>query len=186
MVEKDNKIIKVKALTVNGSERKDGMKKYIQYSLKCTVQLSNGERIIDLKKRYSDFFTLRKKLVERWPGVYIPNIPPKKAIGNLDEAIIETRKRILNKFCEKITSIFYLSESEEVILFVSSTDSKDIEKLPVSRPEDILAKYQKTFVKYYEAYDLKLGKEKLNEFKQFLTTIEKTIKVIYIIIFIAI
>ena len=182
----DSKILKVISLTINGNELKEGMKKYIQYSLKCTVQMSKGERNIDLKKRYSDFFTLRKKLVERWPGVYIPNIPPKKAIGNLDGGIIETRKRILNKFCEKITKNSYLSEAEEVIAFVSSTDSKDIEKLPGFKAEEVLEKYQKAFKTYYEAYDLNLGQKKLIEFKEMLNTIEKTIKVIFIITIIAI
>jgi len=33
-------------------------------------------------KRYSDFFALRTKLLERWPGLYIPGIPPKKTIVN--------------------------------------------------------------------------------------------------------
>ena len=32
---------------------------------------------------YSDFELLRAKLLERWPGIYIPYLPEKKAIGNL-------------------------------------------------------------------------------------------------------
>ena len=47
----DSKILKVISLTINGNELKEGMKKYIQYSLQCTVQMSKGERNIDLKKR---------------------------------------------------------------------------------------------------------------------------------------
>jgi hypothetical protein len=35
-------------------------------------------------RRYSDFFSLREKLKERWPGIYIPNIPP-KILVNLKE-----------------------------------------------------------------------------------------------------
>lgn len=31
------------------------------------------------KRRYRDFFLLREKLVERWPGLYIPPISSKKA-----------------------------------------------------------------------------------------------------------
>ena len=46
----DSKLLKVISLTINGNELKEGMKKYIQYSLKCTVQMSKGERNIDLKK----------------------------------------------------------------------------------------------------------------------------------------
>ena len=185
MVEKDNNntIKKVTLLKVINNELKEGMKKYVLYSLTCHIKEIQGNKEIEnqiiLKKRYSDFFTLRKKLVQRWPGVYIPNIPPKKAIGNLDNSIIETRQRILNKFCEKLISISYLSESEEVLKFVTSNDSsKELEKLPGLKPEEILFKYQKAIQDYYEAYDLKFGKEKLDKFKELLTSIETTIKVI--------
>ena len=37
-----------------------------------------------VRKRYSDFYLLRNALRERWLGYYIPAIPPKKAIGNMD------------------------------------------------------------------------------------------------------
>jgi hypothetical protein len=33
-----------------------------------------------LYRRFSDFYALRKKLSERWPGIYIPNVPHKKAV----------------------------------------------------------------------------------------------------------
>jgi hypothetical protein len=28
----------------------------------------------------------------RWPGIYIPEIPPKKALGNMNKEFIEKRK----------------------------------------------------------------------------------------------
>ena len=31
-------------------------------------------------RRYNEFYALREKLTARWPGIYIPMIPPKKAI----------------------------------------------------------------------------------------------------------
>ena len=33
-------------------------------------------------RRYSDFAILRESLSERFPGLYVPPIPSKKAIGN--------------------------------------------------------------------------------------------------------
>lgn len=35
-------------------------------------------------RRYKEFNLLRKRLEERWPGFYIPPIPPKKAYGKMD------------------------------------------------------------------------------------------------------
>ena len=40
-----------------------------------------------LLRRYSDFFALYEKLLQRWPGIYIPRVPPKKITGNLDPNI---------------------------------------------------------------------------------------------------
>ena len=53
---------------------KDGMTQFTSYKLQ-------GAKIPEpINRRYRDFDALRKKFVERWPGVYIPNIPHKKKI----------------------------------------------------------------------------------------------------------
>lgn len=61
-------------VTVSDPIKKEGFSSYIVYTVKAK----------DIKeplyRRYNDFNTLRTKLMERWPGVYIPNIPPKKAV----------------------------------------------------------------------------------------------------------
>lgn len=154
---------------VSNPEIKDSMKKYVTYSL-------SGKAISGLKlsRRFSDFYALRKKLLERWPGVYIPNIPPKKAVGNLDDEVIKMRTRILNSFCYKLSQIPYLFESEEVKVFQSNSPdvSKALEKIPSLKYEEILEKYKAAFPEYYDAYDLILGKGKLNEFQE---TVKKTL-----------
>ena len=53
---------------------KEGIKNYIIY--RVTVYPSK-EIVL---RRFSDFYAFRETLVERWPGVYIPNIPQKKAV----------------------------------------------------------------------------------------------------------
>ena len=153
---------------------KDAMKKYVVYSLSGS---SINEQVV---RRFSDFFTLRKKLCERWPGVYIPNIPPKKAVGNLDDDTIETRMRLLNSFCYKISKISYLFDSEEVKLFQGNSPdiSKALEKLPTLKYAEIFEKYKAAFTDYYEAYDLILGKGKLKEFQGFLKRTLTNIKVL--------
>jgi hypothetical protein len=61
-------------VTVSDPIKKDGFSSYIVYTVK-TKSLKEP-----LYRRYNDFNVLRTKLLERWPGVYIPNIPPKKAV----------------------------------------------------------------------------------------------------------
>jgi sorting nexin-1/2 len=55
---------------------KDGMSKYVLYTIKGTDKDGPFEAF----RRYSDFFHLREILLQRWPGCYIPPIPPKKAL----------------------------------------------------------------------------------------------------------
>ena len=55
-----------------------------------------------MRKRYSDFYLLRKALRERWPGYYIPAIPPKKAIGNLETDFIRARMAHLDNFMKQL------------------------------------------------------------------------------------
>jgi hypothetical protein len=54
--------------------KKEGLKDYIVYTV-VTNKLNEP-----IYKRFSDFYALREKLLERWPGVYIPNIPHKKIV----------------------------------------------------------------------------------------------------------
>ena len=50
----------------------------------------------DLFRRYSDFFILRQKLLSRWPGITIPNLPPKVIFGSsTDKRTDMIRKRLL-------------------------------------------------------------------------------------------
>lgn len=103
-------------------------------------------------------------------GIFIPAIPPKKAVGNLDDDTIETRMRLLNSFCYKLSKSSFLFESEEVKLFqaVNPDIAKALDKLPAHNDGEILEKYKTAFPDYYEAYVLILGKGKLKEFQGFL------------------
>ena len=142
----------------------EGIKKHVQYSLMGTdIQEA-------LKRRYSDFYALHEKLLERWPGIFVPNIPPKVVVGNLDADIIAFRIRLLNRFCLDLSNIKYLYESEEVKLFQSNTNdvAKAIEKLPKLTYSQILDNYKKAFPDFVESYDALIGKSKILEFLSFL------------------
>ena len=115
----------------------DGIKKFVSYTL-------GGSAIgQEVSRRFSDFYSLREKLIERWPGVYIPNVPPKKAVGNTDSKIIDKRIRLLNRFCYQLSTINFLFESEEVKLFQSNGNeiAKAISALSKPNYQEILEKY---------------------------------------------
>lgn len=151
---------------------KDGVKGYTSYTLK-------GTRVPEpLSRRYRDFDALRKKLVERWPGVFIPNIPHKKKVGNKSKRLIGMRVEMINRFLKKLSKIEYLFNSEEMELFLqnSSNVSKTLDGLKLENYEDLLKKYSAAFTDYDENFDTNAGKEDQDKFIKSLSEIYPKIK----------
>ena len=119
----------------------EGIKSYVQYKV-------TGELVKEpIYRRFSDFYSLREKLVERWPGLYIPNLPPKLTVGNLEKKVIEMRTRVINDFCHKISKFKFILDSDELQIFLIRCNdvSKSINNLPKLNYEDILNRYNKIF-----------------------------------------
>ena len=144
---------------------------FIQYTM-------DGTDITEpLTRRYSDFFSLYEKLLQRWPGIYIPRIPPKKITGNMDPIVIKTRMRLLNRFCLNLSNIEYLYKAEETNIFRNNIPdvANAINKLPELSLSEILTRMKEAFPEYNENYDIIVGKSKFEVFETFLTTCEKKI-----------
>ena len=142
---------------------------YISYTL-------TGKDInIKVSRRYSDFNYLYDELVQRWPGVYIPRIPPKVYTKNTDKEKVKRRMRLLNRFCLQLSSIPYLYNCEETNLFKSVSDdvTNQIYYLSELSIEQILERMKKAFPDYDEDYDVFDGIIKLNEKNEY---IKKSIK----------
>ena len=78
-------------------------------------------------RRYNHFYCLHEALVKRWPGLLIPKIPSKKAIGNKEVKFIYERKYYLERFLRKCARYDFIINSEEFKIF--ARPSGDIEKL---------------------------------------------------------
>ena len=85
------------------------------------IRGSDKDGSFEIYHRFSDFNTLRKVMVKRWPGVYVPPIPEKKAVGNMDAKFIEERRSKLENFCLKVAALPHLFYSDEFHLFIRST-----------------------------------------------------------------
>ena len=131
-----------------------------------------------LTRRYSDFFALYEKLLQRWPGIYIPRIPPKKITGNTTPALIKTRMRLLNRFCLNLSNIDYLYRAEETNIFRNNVPdvANAINKLPELNYSDMLARMKEAFPEYNENYDIIVGKSKISDFENFLKKCQKNIE----------
>jgi sorting nexin-1/2 len=71
-----------------------------------------------VKKRYSDFYTLREALLLSWPGFYIPPVPEKKTFGNTEKEFILERKEALHMFVRQIAKFEFMVHSVEFKLFL--------------------------------------------------------------------
>lgn len=65
------------------------------------------------ERRYNEFFKLREALVSRWPGVPIPMLPPKKAIGNKEIRFINERRFYLDRFLKRMSYFPFILNSPE-------------------------------------------------------------------------
>ena len=157
----------------NPEKHEKNIGSFISYTL-------NGKDITEkMSRRYSDFFALYEKLLQRWPGVYIPKIPPKLMTKNTSRKKIKTRMRLLNRFCLNLSNIDYLYNSEETNIFKGNSQdiANLINKLPELNLEDLLSRMREAFPQYNENYDILIGKGKINEFDIFLKKSLKNIEV---------
>ena len=142
---------------------KEGVKGFTFYSLK-------GAKVPEvLSRRYRDFDALRKKMVERWPGIYIPKLPnKKKVVGNKGQKLSLIRAEMINRFLKKIAKIKYLMESDEMGLFLQNTSNvgKTLEAIKAENYEDLSKKYFSTFLDYDDNFDTKAGKEDQDKFEK--------------------
>ena len=139
---------------------KEGVSGYTSYTLQ-------GSKIPEpLSRRYRDFDALRKKLVERWPGVFIPNIPHKKTMGNTDKEIVGLRIEMLNRFLKKLSKIDYLFNSDEMELFLQNSNNvpKTLDNIKEDTFEELLKKYSSTFTDYDDNFDTATGRSAQDEF----------------------
>ena len=81
----------------------------------------------ECKRRYNEFFTLYDTLIKRWPGIVLPQCPPKKAMGNKDIIFLQERRFYLERFLRKLSQYDFIINSEEFQLF-ARPQGLDVEK----------------------------------------------------------
>ena len=75
-------------MSIIGSElRGTGTNKHIQYNIKGKDNIGD----IDIFRRYREFDLFYESLFKRYPGLYIPPLPPKQQTGNKKELFIDER-----------------------------------------------------------------------------------------------
>jgi len=153
----------------NPQVRDEKFTKHVVYTIKGT----DKEGQFEVVRRYKDFDKIRSLLVIRWPGCYIPPLPP-KSVTNMDVKFIEERRRQLQTFCKKIGDLSYLHYSEEYQIFIR-TGNPDLEKTfaPMQKVayDDLITKYSTTFS---HLSGKELNNETVMKISQFKVFLQKT------------
>ena len=96
---------------------------YISYTVASNANrkgfLAGGMAVT---RRYNDFSWLSKELAKHFPGVIVPPIPAKQTFGNSSEIFIETRRRALEKFLQRVSDHHLLGYSDIFIIFLESDE----------------------------------------------------------------
>jgi sorting nexin-1/2 len=73
-------------------------------------------------RRYSDFCWFHDQLCFTFPGIIMPPLPEKQAVGRFSTEFIESRRRGLEKFMSRIVAHPSLVNSEILVSFLESDD----------------------------------------------------------------
>lgn len=90
----------------------------IVWSTSLNQYFKGKEEPSQCSRRYKDFLWLRTQLVEQFPGIIVPPVPPKSLSSAMakftvikDEEVVLYRQRALLKFLNRVAAIPVLAES---------------------------------------------------------------------------
>ena len=84
------------------------------------------KKMFDVMRRIRHFYVLRACFILKFPGLYVPPLPKKQAMGSQTQSTNQLRMFILNRFIKQIALCPYLIESNEFQVFLHP--SHDLEK----------------------------------------------------------
>eukprot|EP00033_Pygsuia_biforma_P001428 GCRY01001612.1.p1 GENE.GCRY01001612.1~~GCRY01001612.1.p1 ORF type:complete len:431 (+),score=88.28 GCRY01001612.1:173-1465(+) len=103
------------------------LKKFVVYTITTQTNMPQFEGdSFFVKRRFKDFLWLHKVLVENHPGIAVPPLPEKVAVGRFHEAVVEARRRELERFLDKVTFHPSLKEDVSLRLFLQTTNDEEI------------------------------------------------------------
>jgi len=112
--------------------------------VKYTVTGQDQEGRFEVVRRYNEFHILHTTLVERWPGCFIPCIPEKQILGDMEEGFLEERRSLLNRFIYECSKFEFIINCKEFRIFARQAGEvgDTLERLPRESPSAILEKFR--------------------------------------------
>jgi sorting nexin-1/2 len=120
-----------------------------------TCRGSDANGFWEGERRFNEFYKLHAILEQRWPGVPIPILPPKKAIGNKEIKFINERRFYLERFLKKISQFPFMINSPEFQTFARPNGDieKSLNSLARSQSWEIVEKMKECLKVEIDMYD---------------------------------
>ncbi|KAH8098916.1 hypothetical protein JL720_1886 [Aureococcus anophagefferens] len=119
----------------------EGINSYISYKVNTQTNLPEFQYgQFSVIRRYSDFVWLHDMLQKDVPGSIVPPLPEKAVVGRFSADFVESRRRLLEKFCVRLAAHEELSDSKYFKLFLQADDAG----LSVAKAEQKLAEKAET------------------------------------------
>jgi hypothetical protein len=84
-------------------------------------------------------------MLARWPGCFVPPLPPKKMLGVTPE-FIQERCTHLNTFCQEVAKRSHLFNSDEFQAFLRDRDLESaLSNQEPTKPQSLSDRYSKAF-----------------------------------------
>ena len=153
---------------------------HVTYSVKGI----DNDGVFEGQRRYNDFYYLRMTLQSRWPGIFIPPIPPKKSFGNKKTDFVRDRMVFLERFLKIVSKNYFLLNSEEFKIFSrprgdqAESIENALKHLAKPTPDSILERLRLTFNIGEEPDTSRLQncRTEINDFKAFITKVTPILK----------
>lgn len=111
--------------------RETPLNKSAFFRYKITTESSRAEfsgLFIVERRRYSDFAWLNSTLSNEYPGTILPPLPEKQTIGRFSSEFIESRRRALERYLQRISRHPDLSNSSTFLTFLQENDENAFHK----------------------------------------------------------
>lgn len=144
---------------------------------------------IECMRRFQHFVDFRMGLTARYPGLYIPPIPPKKMQGKKESSLVSERQYFLDLFLKECCNLRYLAASKEMQVFLRPTGdvTAALKKISAPKTQDQIAIYRATVPinENFEEREVRQFQDEINDFirdqKELMThlmSFKKTLKMI--------
>eukprot|EP01038_Epipyxis_sp_PR26KG_P011263 gene11263-15112_t len=154
---------------------------FITYKISCLSERAGftptGTNVV---RRYNDFTWLSGELSKDFPGVIIPPLPEKQAVGRFTSEFVESRRRALERFLQRIAAHHELGSSHHFVTFVEA-DETELVKAKSEKPKSKLSAMAwlegtvNTFANSKTELEKSAADIKIEEIGQYLISVEKQI-----------